>query len=74
MINCHRKKHSEKPDEVADNIEKMFPTQSKIELFARARKDGWYSWGLEAIEREAATSKEDVSDSVQSGQLAVPGL
>ena len=74
LINCHRRKHSEKPEEVAGNIEKMFPTQSKIELFARTKKDGWYTWGLEAIENKAVISKEDVSTSVQSGQLVVAGL
>ena len=47
LINCPRKQHSEKPIEVAENIEKMFPTQKKIELFARMKRSGWYSWGLE---------------------------
>ena len=74
LLNLPRKGHSEKPCKVSENIEKMFPTQSKIELFARERKDGWYSWGLEAIECQAVTSKEDASTSVQSGQLTVAGL
>ena len=47
LINCPRKQHSQKPTEVAENIEKMFPAQKKIELFARVKRDGWYSWGLE---------------------------
>lgn len=47
FIQSHRGKHSEKPIEVLDGITKMFPTQSKIELFARKRVDGWDSWGLE---------------------------
>lgn len=28
-------------------ITKMFPTQNKIELFARQKVDGWDSWGNE---------------------------
>lgn len=47
MVQAHRKKHSQKPLEVIDGITKMFPTQEKIELFARNRYDGWDSWGLE---------------------------
>ena len=68
LINRHRKKHSEKPDEAAENIEKMFPTQTKIELFARARKEGWHSWGLEAIKRETATGAEGASTSAETHQ------
>lgn len=47
LVQVHREQHSEKPLEVADRITKMFPTQDKIELFARKRVDGWDSWGLE---------------------------
>lgn len=42
-----RTEHSRKPDEVMHRIEKMFPTQSKIELFARRRMNGWDAWGLD---------------------------
>lgn len=49
LIEMPRRKHSEKPEQVADGIEKMFPTQSKIELFARNRRKGWDSWGLDAL-------------------------
>jgi N6-adenosine-specific RNA methylase IME4 len=27
----------------------MFPSQKKIELFARRKKKGWTIWGLEAL-------------------------
>ena len=41
--------HSMKPRLVARRIEKMFPTQTKIELFARGAADpGWAVWGNEA--------------------------
>ena len=45
-----RQKHSKKPNEVRTRIEKMFPTQNKIELFARERFDGWDAWGNEIKE------------------------
>lgn len=40
-------RHSEKPSEVRKRIEQMYPTGRKIELFARARFDGWDAWGNE---------------------------
>ena len=42
-----REKHSKKPDEVRTRIEEMFPSQNKIELFARQRTKGWAVWGNE---------------------------
>ncbi len=47
LIRSPRKKHSEKPKEVLQAIEKMFPTQERIELFARKKPVGWSVWGLE---------------------------
>ena len=47
-IRSQRTKHSEKPLEVQYRITKMFPTQNKIELFARrAKVSGWDFWGNE---------------------------
>ena len=44
-----RGKHSAKPEEVRRRIDKMFPDQDKIEMFARRRDiPGWSAWGLEA--------------------------
>jgi len=42
-------KHSAKPNEIRRRIETMFPTQSKIELFARQKSVGWEVWGNEII-------------------------
>ncbi len=42
-----REKHSKKPDEVRKRIELMFPTQPKIELFAREVVKWWSAWGNE---------------------------
>lgn len=47
LVQYPREKHSKKPDEVRTRIELMFPTQNKIELFARQEYDGWCSWGNE---------------------------
>jgi len=42
-----RTNHSAKPKEIIIRIEKMFPNQNKIELFARQRFEGWDAWGNE---------------------------
>lgn len=42
-----KREHSRKPDQVQDQIDRMYPDASKIELFARYRRNGWDSWGLE---------------------------
>ncbi len=42
-----RTTHSTKPEEVRKRIERMFPTQTKIELFARVKVVGWDAWGNE---------------------------
>ena len=47
FISEMRGKHSEKPTAVRDRITEMFPTQKKIELFARNKTDGWDFWGNE---------------------------
>lgn len=47
LISCHRGEHSEKPLAVIEGITEMFPTQDKIELFARKSFCGWDNWGLE---------------------------
>lgn len=40
-------KHSQKPQEIRRRIETMFPTENKIELFARQKTEGWDVWGNE---------------------------
>ena len=42
-----RGKHSAKPNEIRTRIETMFPTQNKVELFARQNVLGWDAWGNE---------------------------
>lgn len=47
LVSEMRGRHSAKPIEVRRRIERMFPTQKKIELFARERAEGWDAWGNE---------------------------
>lgn len=46
-IESMREKHSKKPDDARVRIDKMFPEQSKLELFARDASSGWDVWGDE---------------------------
>ena len=47
LVSVRRGGHSEKPEQVIDGITRMFPSQKKIELFARKNYTGWDCWGLE---------------------------
>jgi len=47
LISVPRQAHSVKPNEVLEGITAMFPSQRKIELFARRKVTGWDSWGLD---------------------------
>ena len=50
-----RGKHSAKPDEWRDLIDRLYPSGPRIELFRRGdRPAGWTIWGAEAAEDEAA--------------------
>ena len=42
-----RSKHSKKPAEIRKRIELMFPTQTKVEMFAREAPEGWDIFGNE---------------------------
>lgn len=47
---AERTKHSKKPQQVRDNIVKIFPNLPRIELFARQKAEGWDCWGNEVEE------------------------
>jgi N6-adenosine-specific RNA methylase IME4 len=47
VISAERSKHSQKPEVFAEWIDKMFPTQTKLEMFARRPRKGWKCWGDE---------------------------
>lgn len=44
-----RGEHSAKPDLFYDLLEGMYPHLPKVELFARRQRDGWASWGNQAV-------------------------
>jgi N6-adenosine-specific RNA methylase IME4 len=46
LIGAKIRKHSQKPDEAYDIIEKISP-KPRLELFARKKRKGWSSWGNE---------------------------
>lgn len=60
LVNCPRGEHSEKPKEVMRNIERMFPHQKRIELFARHIVVGWTAWGLDVFTAE--TENDDQAE------------
>lgn len=45
VFSSPRGKHSEKPVEVYEAIEKMYPNHRKLEMFARSSRKDWESWG-----------------------------
>jgi N6-adenosine-specific RNA methylase IME4/ParB-like chromosome segregation protein Spo0J len=48
VIEAKKRGHSRKPDETYERIERMYPTASKVELFARGKpRAGWTAWGNE---------------------------
>ena len=61
LLSIHRGEHSSKPVAVIEGITKMFPYQTKIELFARSEFNGWDNWGLESPNSQnfISTGKKD---------------
>jgi len=47
VVEAPRLEHSQKPDIFYEIIEKMYPDDKYIELFARNKRNGWQSWGNE---------------------------
>ncbi len=47
ILHERRGKHSKKPETIYEWIEKWYPKQKWIELFARKKRDGWTVWGNE---------------------------
>ena len=50
VIRARRGKHSEKPGEIYELLEAMYPTFTdvdRVELFARSIRKGWAAWGNE---------------------------
>ena len=57
IIQAPRGVHSEKPEVFARIIEQMFPAVPKLEMFARAHREGWNAWGNEAPGAEDAEAE-----------------
>jgi N6-adenosine-specific RNA methylase IME4 len=47
VLEAHRGRHSEKPEQLYRLLERMHPHAAKLELFARRRQPGWAAWGNE---------------------------
>lgn len=47
LIVAPAREHSRKPDQMHDNLDRMFPLSARCELFARTLREGWESWGYE---------------------------
>lgn len=62
LVRSKRKEHSAKPIAIIQGIEKMFPTQERIELFARKKTKGWTEWGLDVYEESLDMVNEISSD------------
>ena len=45
LIYSPRMKHSQKPNEQYEKIERLYPNARKLELFARSRREGWDVFG-----------------------------
>jgi N6-adenosine-specific RNA methylase IME4 len=49
VIEAPRRRHSQKPDQVVELLERLHPHARKLELFARGKsRPGWITWGNEA--------------------------
>jgi len=52
--------HSQKPEDLQNSLELMFPERNKLEIFARRHRPGWNCVGNEA----PTTQGEDIRDSL----------
>jgi N6-adenosine-specific RNA methylase IME4 len=62
IVRAPRGRHSVKPVVVQETIERWYPRVRKVELFARQRREGWVSWGLEVPPSE----KRDLEATISS--------
>ena len=66
LVRVPRGEHSAKPVEVIQAIEKMFPTQGRIELFARRKTVGWATWGLDMVMKSYAENGHNLIAQTQT--------
>lgn len=62
VVMAPRGLHSEKPAEIADRIERLYPDAARLELFCRSPRPGWSAWGdqVEAGPQPASVRKPRV--------------
>jgi N6-adenosine-specific RNA methylase IME4 len=59
IVEAQIQRHSQKPNEIRDNILQLYGDLPRIELFARQTTEGWDSWGNEVQkDNEAKTNKQ----------------
>jgi N6-adenosine-specific RNA methylase IME4 len=64
--------HSVKPKRIHEWAETI-STGPRLEMFARARRDGWDAWGLEAPEHSSTCAWDDAGEVPVCTCGAVPG-
>lgn len=68
LVSELRGEHSQKPHEVRQRIEAMFPHHARIELFARECAPGWDAWGNEVvIDTDLSVAQADTKSPVLEG-------
>lgn len=60
VIHAPRGRHSQKPEQQYEKIERLYPERRYLELFARARpRPGWAYWGNEVASDVVLNRKEN---------------
>jgi N6-adenosine-specific RNA methylase IME4 len=57
VILAPKRAHSQKPEQVREAIDRLYPNASKLELFARSERPGWDAWGNEVGKLEGPNAK-----------------
>lgn len=66
-----RGKHSEKPTEYAEWIEKVYPTAKKLEMYCRSPREGWEHWGNESsgVSLLEQVSQREEAEDLMEGEM-----
>lgn len=66
VIHAKRRRHSEKPEALQDEIERTYPGRRYLELFARRQRPGWTCWGDQMTPSPSPTSAPSTASSSSS--------
>jgi N6-adenosine-specific RNA methylase IME4 len=69
LIVSPRRKHSQKPDEQYERIERLVDGPY-LEMFARQRRPGWVAWGDE-VDKPKYDAEDDFAKSLEEGYRAI---